>query len=109
MCGWRWGRMCGKIFRNPPCALSVPHPYQQSQRPLGAAGNRNLPDADILEISFNVQPPDEIRAYTNGRDRIGQVMLKGERLSGLHRRLAEVLSGIYMELEGIFLSIRISI
>ena len=62
--------------------------------------NRNLPDADILEISFNVQPPDEIRAYTNGRDRIGQVMLKGESLSGLHRRLAEVLSGIYLELEG---------
>lgn len=62
--------------------------------------NRNLPKEDILEISFNVQPPQEIQAYTNGRDRIGQVMLMGNSLSGLYRRLEEILSGIYLELEG---------
>lgn len=62
--------------------------------------NRNLPAADILEISFNVEPGEMIHAYTNGRDRIGQVMLKGRSLPEIRKRLEEVLSGIYLELEG---------
>lgn len=62
--------------------------------------NRNPESQDILDISFNVSPGDEIRAYTNGRDRIGQIMLKGSGLVQLRERLETLLSNIYMELEG---------
>lgn len=62
--------------------------------------DRNPAADDILEISFNVSPGDEIRTYTNGRDRIGQVMLKETGVKQLRQRLDAVLSNIYMELEG---------
>lgn len=62
--------------------------------------NRNLPDEDILELSFNAVPGDEIAAYTNGRDRIGQVMLKGRDLGSIREKLGRVLENIYIELEG---------
>lgn len=62
--------------------------------------DRNLKDPDILDISFNVKKGDMIRAYTNGRDRIGQVMLKGESLEKIRQKLDQILSGIYLELEG---------
>lgn len=62
--------------------------------------NRNLPDEDLLELSFNAEPGDEISAYTNGRDRIGQVMLKGKNLKEIREKLEKVLRNIYIELEG---------
>ena len=62
--------------------------------------NRNPEAEDILDISFNVEPGEEINAYTNGRDRIGQVMIKGKDLPALRRRLETILGNIYLELEG---------
>ena len=33
---------------------------------------------NIVDLSFNVESGEEIRKYENGRDRIGQVILKGK-------------------------------
>ena len=61
--------------------------------------NKNKPSEDILDLSFNVQLGDEIRAYQNGMDRIGQVILKGETLEGCEQRLKEILDNIQLELK----------
>lgn len=64
-----------------------------------AIRNDNLPAEDLVELSFNIEPGDEVRPYQNGRDRIGQVILKGESLDACQMRLLEVLAGIHLELE----------
>lgn len=61
--------------------------------------NENEPDKDVLELSFNVEPGDEIRAYRNGMDRIGQVVLKGKSLESCEQRLKKILDNIHLELE----------
>lgn len=61
--------------------------------------NENRASEDIVELSFNVGPGDEVRPYTNGMDRIGQVILKGDSLEACERRLQEVLANIHLELE----------
>lgn len=61
--------------------------------------NENEPAPDILDLSFNVEPGDEIRAYQNGMDRIGQVIIKGESLACCEQRLKEILSKIQLELD----------
>lgn len=65
---------------------------------LKAIVNENAPSEDIFDLSFNVKAGDYIRKYTNGRDRIGQVALKGETLRYCEERLQEVLSNIKLEL-----------
>ena len=42
--------------------------------------NENPKSEDIVDLSFNAAPGDPVRPYTNGRDRIGQVILKGNSL-----------------------------
>ena len=62
--------------------------------------NENDPSCrNIVEISFNVGPGDEVRPYTNGRDRIGQVILRGETLSECGTVLDTVLDRIRIETE----------
>ena len=41
-----------------------------------AIHNANKPAADIVDLSFNIVPGDEVHHYTNGRDRLGQVILR---------------------------------
>ncbi|MDO5134843.1 MAG: ATP-grasp domain-containing protein [Eubacteriales bacterium] len=60
----------------------------------------DLGGEDILDLSFNISPGDQIRPYTNGRDRIGQVILAGDTLEGCRRRLREILGKISIEFEG---------
>ena len=55
-------------------------------------------DPRITDLSFNIKEGDEIRKYTNGRDRIGQVILTGTDLADCERRLAAVLAGIDIRL-----------
>lgn len=38
-----------------------------------------LPDA-VVDLSYNVSPGDEVRPMSNGRDRIGQLIIRGETL-----------------------------
>lgn len=64
---------------------------------LKAIQNRNRTSPDIVDLSFNVHPGDEIRQYENGRDRLGQVIIKGETLEKCEHRLAEVLSEIELQ------------
>ena len=61
--------------------------------------NRNPQAPDLLELSFNIEPGDRVHPYRNGRDRIGQVILKGDTLKECEQRLEEILSGIHLELE----------
>lgn len=62
--------------------------------------NYNVPDENTVEISFNIAPGDQVREYTNGRDRIGQVILKGDTLEQCEGRLQEILSNIRIQMEG---------
>ena len=59
--------------------------------------NDNVRTENIVDLSFNVEPGEEIRKYENGRDRIGQVILKGRNLDDCRRNLADVLSKINIE------------
>ena len=59
--------------------------------------NDNAPSGDILDLSFNICPGEEIHRYRNGRDRLGQVILKGSTLTECRKRLQEVLSKIHIE------------
>lgn len=65
-----------------------------------AIHNYNRHSEDLVELSFNITKGDTVRPYTNGRDRIGQVILKGSTLEACEMRLHEVLSHIRLELEG---------
>jgi len=62
--------------------------------------NYNLPSDDIIDLSFNVHPGEEVRTYKNGRDRIGQLILKGDSLPLCEMRKGEILSHISLDLEG---------
>ena len=62
-----------------------------------AIHNANKPAADIVDLSFNIVPGDEVHHYTNGRDRQGQVILRGESLAACEKRLEEILSKINIE------------
>ena len=62
--------------------------------------NENRETKGVKELSFNVKPGDSVRPYTNGRDRIGQVILAGESLPWCERRLKDILNHIRLELEG---------
>lgn len=59
--------------------------------------NENLPSPDLIDLSFNIRPGEEVRRYQNGRDRIGQVILAGDGLWECKKRLEEVLSKISIE------------
>ena len=61
--------------------------------------NENPKKDDIVDLSFNIEPGDEVRPYQNGRDRIGQVILKGETLEECEQRLEQILSGIRLVLK----------
>ena len=59
--------------------------------------NGNPPAEDIVDLSFNIEPGEEVRHYTNGRDRLGQVIITGESLLGCEERIREILSKINIE------------
>ena len=61
--------------------------------------NENPPAYDIIDLSFNICPGDEIHPYTNGRDRIGQVFLTGPTLQACSERLEEILAHLHIVLE----------
>lgn len=62
-----------------------------------AIHNRNPLAEDIIDLSFNIAPGDEIHKYENGRDRLGQIILIGESQKACENRLTEVLSKISIE------------
>lgn len=62
-----------------------------------AIHNENEPAEDIVDLSFNIAPGEEVHHYTNGRDRLGQVILQGGSLESCEKRLQEILSKINIE------------
>lgn len=56
--------------------------------------DRNEKSDTLIELSFNIGPGDTVRPYTNGRDRIGQVILSGNTLADCERELRRVESNI---------------
>lgn len=61
--------------------------------------NENGPSEDIIDLSFNIREGDHVNQYNNGRDRIGQIIIKGDTLQACRERLEEVLSKITIEVE----------
>ena len=59
----------------------------------------NAPDDEIKDLSFNIVPGDKVQPFTNGRDRIGQVILKCASLDRCKEKLAEINSKILIELD----------
>lgn len=59
--------------------------------------NGNPPAEDIVDLSFNIEPGEDVKHYTNGRDRLGQVIITGKSLSGCEERIREILSKINIE------------
>lgn len=56
-------------------------------------------DPGVFELSFNIEPGDFVRRYTNGRDRIGQIFIKGQSLEACEAILKKTLAQITLELE----------
>lgn len=61
--------------------------------------NRNAPSEDMMDLSLNVEPGEQVRAYTNGRDRLGQILIRGETLTACRERLRQVLENLVLEIE----------
>ena len=84
-----------------PCTPSLVHTLMSDRAGIvSGIRNDNIPADDIVDLSFNIVPGDEVHPYTNGRDRIGQVILRGESLESCESRLAEILKRIRIRLEG---------
>ena len=81
-----------------PCTANLSHILTSDRSGiLKQIRNDNAMTENIVDLSFNVEPGEEIRRYENGRDRIGQVILKGKNLDDCRRNLADVLSKINIE------------
>ncbi len=61
--------------------------------------NKNQPNEDIIDISFNIKTGSKINKFTNGNDRIGQVIVKGDSLEECTVLLENIIENITIELE----------
>ncbi len=58
----------------------------------------NLPDT-VTDLTFNVREGDQVRKMRNGRDRIGQLIVKGESAKDCHGTIRKVLDEVRIEVE----------
>lgn len=61
--------------------------------------NNNEMADDICDLSFGVKAGDKVSRYQNGRDRLGQIIIKGDSLETCQRRMAEVLGNIELVID----------
>ncbi len=54
---------------------------------------------DLVDLSFNIKRGDTVRLMENGRDRIGQVIVKGDTMESCEALLAEVLERIQIKVK----------
>lgn len=59
---------------------------------------RELP-GNVVDLSFNIGAGSRVRAMSNGADRIGQLVVKGQDLGDCYRELETVLGGIHVILK----------
>ena len=57
------------------------------------------PSEQIVELTFNIGPGDEVQVMTNGRDRIGQAIIQGNSKADCKACLERVLSGLSLSIE----------
>ena len=56
----------------------------------------NLPD-DVVDLSFNVTAGESVRPFSSGRDRIGQILVKGDSAEDCRGRIESVLQDIVIK------------
>ena len=61
--------------------------------------NNNEDSRNIIDITFFVSPCDEVRKFTNSRDCVGQVIVKGNTLEECRNFIKEVISKIEFVVE----------
>lgn len=66
---------------------------------LKAINNKNQENQDVIDITFFVKEGDMINEFTNSRDCIGQVVVKGKHLNYCKQLIDEVISNIEVILE----------
>lgn len=62
--------------------------------------NNNEMADDICDLTFGVKTGERVSRYQNGRDRLGQVIIKGSTLEECRRRMAEVMDNIELVIDG---------
>ena len=55
--------------------------------------------ARVEDFSLDVKEGDAVRKYTNGRDRIGQVVISGQSLKACSMLMDEILSGLELDIQ----------
>ena len=55
-----------------------------------------LPE-EVADLSFNVKPGDSIRRFASGRDRIGQIIVRGSDAQDCRRRIEDLLKDIVIK------------
>ena len=86
------------MFADPLCIASISHTLMSDRDGIvKSVNNLNQTKDDIVDLSFNIEPGEMIHAYRNGRDRLGQVIIRGSSLPACKARLAEVLAKIEIE------------
>ncbi|MEE0059333.1 MAG: ATP-grasp domain-containing protein [Acutalibacteraceae bacterium] len=61
--------------------------------------NNNKPNPDIAEITFFVQEGDTVNKFTNSRDCIGQIIVKGKDIITCEKLIDEVIANLEIEIE----------
>lgn len=61
--------------------------------------NNNAPNPDIAEVTFFVQEGDTVNKFTNSRDCIGQIIVKGEDITTCEKLIDEVIANLEIEIE----------
>ncbi|GGF98663.1 ATP-grasp domain-containing protein [Paenibacillus abyssi] len=79
-----------------PCACELLIANQDGE--IVGLENGNEPHEDIIQISFDYGIGDPVRKFKVGTDRIGQIIVKGERLEDTLERLEEVKKNIRITL-----------
>ena len=57
-----------------------------------------LPEG-VIDLSFNIARGSQVQPMANGRDRIGQLIVKGDSLEKCYRIQKEILTQIHLEME----------
>lgn len=61
--------------------------------------NNNAPNPDIAEVTFFVQEGDTVNKFTNSRDCIGQIIVRGEDITTCEKLIDEVIANLEIEIE----------
>lgn len=61
--------------------------------------NKNQPNEDIIDISFNIDIGSKVNKFANSKDRIGQVIVKGGSLDECNVLMERVIKNIRIEIE----------